>query len=170
MKTPCVLSLAVRRVFCVREYLFFVVKFFREEDAQRFFINCFAKAVANEEAQQGKTDAEHNLVQVEHLDFEDHSQAVDYYTAAYGCNSAVFVCLGPEKTENQYPEEGCFQAAEGKHVNLPDNAWRFDGDSINQKAENNCRAQAVEANLIIAELFFALALDVHVHVLDDRGG
>ena len=109
-------------------------------------------------------------MQVEHLDFEDHSQAVDDYTAAHGCNSAAFVGLGPEKTENQHPEEGCFQTAKGKHVNLPDNAWRFDGDGINQKAENNCRTQAVEANLIIAELFFALALDIHVHVLDDRGG
>ena len=109
-------------------------------------------------------------MQIEHLDFEDHSQAVDDYAAAHGCNSTVFVGFGPEEAENQYPEEGCFQTAEGKHVNLPDNAWRFDGNSINQKAENNCRTQAVEANLIIAELFFALALDIHVHVLDDRGG
>ena len=109
-------------------------------------------------------------MQVKHLDFEDHSQAVDDNAATHGCNSAVFVGLGPEEAENQHPEEGCFQTAEGKHVNLPDNAWRFDGDGINQKAENNCCAQAVEANLIIAELFFALALDVHVHVLDDRGG
>ncbi len=154
----------------MRFYLFFVVKFFGEENAQCFFINRFAEAVANEEAQQGKADAEHNLVQVEHLDFEDHSQAVDDYTATHGCNSAVFVGLGPEKTENQHPEEGCFKTAEGKHVNLPDNTWRFDGDGINQKAENNSSAQAVEANLIIAELFFALALDVHVNVLDDRGG
>ena len=109
-------------------------------------------------------------MQIEHLDFEDHSQAVDDNAAAHGCNSAVFVGIGPEKTENQYPEEGCFQTAEGKHVDLPDNTWRLDGDGINQKAENNSSAQAVEANLIIAELFFALALDVHVHVLDDRGG
>ena len=154
----------------MRLYLFFVIKLFGEEDAQCFFINCFAEAVANEEAQQGKADAEHNLVQVKNLNLEGHSQAVDDYAAAHGCNSAVFVGLGPEKTENQYPEEGCFQTAEGKHVNLPDNAWWFDGDGINQKAENNCRTQAVEANLIIAELFFALALDVHIHVLDDRGG
>ena len=53
----------------MRFYLVFVVKFFGEENAQRFFINRFAEAVANEEAQQGKADAEHNLVQVEHLDF-----------------------------------------------------------------------------------------------------
>lgn len=151
-------------------YLFFVVKFFGEENAQRFFINRFAEAVANEEAQQGKADAKHNLVQVENLDLKEHGQAVDDYATAHGCNSAVFVGLGPEKTENQYPEEGCFQTAEGKHVNLPDNAWRFDGDSINQKAEDNCRTKAVETNLIIAELFFALALDVHVNVFDDRGG
>lgn len=124
----------------MRFYLVFVVKFFGEEDAQCFFINCFAEAVADEEAQQGKADAKHNLVEVEHLDFEDHSQAVDDYAAAHSCNSAVFVGLGPEKTENQYPEEGCFQTAEGKHVNLPNNAWRFDGDGINQKAENNSSA------------------------------
>ena len=154
----------------MRLYLFFVVKFFGEENAQCFFINCFAEAVSDEEAQQGKTDAKHNLMQIEHLDFEDHSQTVDYNAAAHGCNSAVFVGLGPEKTENQHPEEGCFQTAEGKHINLPDNAWRFDGNSINQKAEDNSRAETVEADLIIAELFFALALDVHVHVLDDRGG
>ena len=128
----------------MRLYLFFVVKFFGEEDAQCFFINGLAEAVADEEAQQGKADAEHYLVQVKRL--------------------------GPEKSENQYPEEGCFQTAEGKHVNLPDNTWRFDGDGINKKAEDNCCAQAVEANLVIAELFFALALDVHVNVLDDRGG
>lgn len=152
----------------MRLYLFFVVKFFGEEDAQCFFINCFAEAVADEEAQQGKADSEHYLVQVKHLDFEDHGQAVDDNAAAHGCNSAVFIGLGPEKTENQYPEEGCFQTAEGKHVNLPDNTWRFDGDGINKKAEDNCRTQAVEANLVIAELFFALALDVHVNVLDDR--
>lgn len=154
----------------MRLYLFFVVKFFGEENAQCFFINCFAEAVSDEEAQQGKTDAKHNLMQIEHLDFEDHSQTVDYNAAAHGCNSAVFVGLGPEKTENQHPEEGCFQTAEGKHINLPDNAWRFDGNSINQKAEDNSRAETVEADLIIAELFFALALDVHVNVLDDRGG
>lgn len=53
----------------MRFYLFFVVKFFGEEDAQCFFIDCFAEAVADEEAQQGKADAKHNLVQVEHLDF-----------------------------------------------------------------------------------------------------
>ena len=115
----------------MRLYLFFFVKFFGEENAQRFFINRFAEAVANEEAQQGKADAKHNLVQVENLDLKEHRQAVDDYAAAHGCNSAVFVGLGPEKTENQHPEEGCFQTAEGKHVNLPDNAWRFDGDSIN---------------------------------------
>lgn len=109
-------------------------------------------------------------MQVEHLNLKDHGQAVDDYAAAHGCNSAVFIGLGPEKTENQYPEEGCFQTAEGKHVNLPDNTWRFDGDGINKKAEDNCCAQAVEANLVIAELFFALALDVHVNVLNDRGG
>lgn len=109
-------------------------------------------------------------MQVEHLDFEDHSQAVDDNAAAHGCNSAAFVGLGPEKPENQYPEEGCFQTAEGKHVNLPDNARRIYGDGINKKAEDNSSAQAVEANLVIAELLFALALDVHVHVLDDRGG
>ena len=109
-------------------------------------------------------------MQIEHLDFEDHSQAVDDNAAAHGCNSAAFVGLGPEKTENQHPEEGCFQTAEGKHVNLPDNAGRFDGDGIDQKAEDNRCAEAVKAYLIIAELFFALALDVHVNVLDDRGG
>ena len=109
-------------------------------------------------------------MQVKHLNLKDHGQAVDDYTAAHGCNSAVFVGLGPEKTENKYPEEGCFQTAEGKHVNLPDNAWRFYSDGINKKAEDNCCAQAVEANLVIAELFFALALDVHVYVLDNRGG
>ena len=109
-------------------------------------------------------------MQVQNLNLKEHSQAVDDNAAAHGSDSAVFVGLGPEKTENQYPEEGCFQTAEGKHVDLPDNAWRFDGDSINQKAENNCRAQAVEANLIIAELFFSLVLDVHVNVLNDRGG
>ena len=135
-----------------------------------FFINGLAEAIANEEAQQGKADAEHYLVQVKHLNLKDHGQAVDDYTAAHGCNSAVFVGLGPEKTENKYPEEGCFQTAEGKHVNLPDNAWRFYSDGINKKAEDNCCAQAVEANLVIAELFFALALDVHVYVLDNRGG
>lgn len=43
-------------------YLFFVVKFFGEEDAQCFFIDCFAEAVADEEAQQGKADAEYNLM------------------------------------------------------------------------------------------------------------
>lgn len=154
----------------MRFYLFFVVKFFGEEDAQCFFIDCFAEAVADEEAQQGKADAKHYLVQVEHLNLKDHGQAVDDNAAAHGSNSAVFVGLGPEKTENQYPEEGCFQTAEGKHVNLPDNTWRFDGDGINKKAEDNCCAQAVEANLVIAELFFALALDVHVNVLNDRGG
>ena len=154
----------------MRLYLVFVVKFFGEENAQCFFINCLAEAVADEEAQQGKADAEYNLMQIEHLDFEDHSQAVDDNAAAHGCNSAVFVGLGPEETENQHPEEGCFQTAEGKHVNLPDNTWRFDGNGINQKAENNSSAQAVEANLIIAKLFFALALDVHVNILDDRGG
>lgn len=109
-------------------------------------------------------------MQVKHLNLKDHGQAVDDNAAAHGSNSAVFVGLGPEKTENQYPEEGCFQTAEGKHVNLPDNAWRFDGYGINKKAEDNCCAQAVEANLVIAELLFALALDVHVNVLDDRGG
>ena len=154
----------------MRLYLFFVLKFFGEEDAQCFFIDCFTEAVADEEAQQGKADAKHNLVQVEHLNLKDHGQAVDDYTAAHGCNSAVFIGLGPEKTENQYPEEGCFQTAEGKHVNLPDNARRFYGDGINKKAEDNCCAQAVEANLVIAELLFALALDVHVNVLNDRGG
>lgn len=107
-------------------------------------------------------------MQVKNLDFEDHSQAVDDYAAAHGCDSAVFVGLGPEKTENQYPEEGCFQTAEGKHVNLPDNAWRFYSDGINKKAEDNCCTQAVEANLVIAELLFALAIDVHVNVLNDR--
>ena len=154
----------------MRLYLFFVLEFFGEEDAQCFFIDCFAEAVADEEAQQGKADAEHYLVQVKHLNLKDHGQAVDDYTTAHGCNSAVFVGFRPEKTENQYPEEGCFQTAEGKHVNLPDNTWRFDGDGINKKAEDNCCAQAVEANLVIAELFFALALDVHVNVLNDRGG
>lgn len=145
-----------------------VLEFFGEEDAQSFFINRFAEAVADEEAQQGKTDAEYNLVQIEHLDFEDHGQAVDDNAAAHGSNSTAFVGLGPEKPENQHPEESCFQTAEGKHVNLPDNTWRFDGDGINKKAEDNCCAQAVEANLVIAELFFALALDVHVNVLNDR--
>lgn len=154
----------------MRLYLFFVLEFFGEEDAQCFFINRFAEAVADEEAQQGKTDAEHYLVQVKYLNLKDHGQAVDDNAAAHGCNSAVFVGFWPEKTENQYPEEGCFQTAEGKHVNLPDNTWRFDGDGINKKAEDNCCAQAVEANLVIAELFFALALDVHVYVLDNRGG
>ena len=154
----------------MRLYLFFVVKFFGEEDAQCFFINCLAEAVADEEAQQGKADAEHYLVQVKHLNLKDHGQAVDDYTAAHGCNSAAFVGLGTEEAENQHPEEGCFQTAEGKHVNLPDNTWRFDGDAINKKAEDNCCAQAVEANLVITELLFALALDVHVNVLNDRGG
>ena len=115
-------------------YLFFVIKFFGEEDAQCFFIDCFAKAVADEEAQQGKADAKYNLMQVEHLNLKDHGQAVDDNAAAHGSNSAVFVGLGPEKTENQYPEEGCFQTAEGKHVNLPDNAGRIDGNDIDQKA------------------------------------
>lgn len=41
----------------MRFYLVFVVKFFGEEDAQRFFINRLAEAVADEEAQQGKADA-----------------------------------------------------------------------------------------------------------------
>ncbi len=109
-------------------------------------------------------------MQVKHLNLKDHGQAVDDYTAAHGSNSTAFVGLGPEKPENQYPEEGCFQTAEGKHVNLPDNARRFDGDGINKKAEDNSSAETVEADLIIAELFFALALDVHVHVLNDRGG
>lgn len=109
-------------------------------------------------------------MQVKHLNLKDHGQAVDDNAAAHGCDSAVFVGLGPEKTENQHPEEGCFQTAEGKHVNLPDNAWRLDGDGINKKAEDNSCAQTVETDLIIAELFFALALDVHVNVLDDRGG
>lgn len=154
----------------MRLYLFLVLKFFGEENAQCFFIDCFAEAVADEEAQQGKADAEHYLVQIEHLDFEDHGQAVYDNTAAHGSNSAVFVGLRPEKTENQHPEEGCFQTAEGKHVNLPDNTWRFDGDGINKKAEDNCCAQAVEANLVIAELFFALALNIHVNVLNNRGG
>lgn len=154
----------------MRLYLFFVLEFFGEKDAQCFFINCLAEAVADEEAQQGKADAKHNLVQVEHLNLKDHGQAVADYAAAHGSNSAVFVGLRPEKTENQHPEEGCFQTAEGKHVNLPDNAWRFYSDGINKKAEDNCCAQAVEANLVIAELFFALALDVHVYVLDNRGG
>lgn len=154
----------------MRLYLFFVIKFFGEEDVQCFFINCLAEAVADEEAQQGKADAEHYLVQVKHLNLKDHGQAVDDNAAAHGCNSAVFVGLRPEKTENQHPEEGCFQTAEGKHVNLPDNARRIYGDGINKKAEDNCCAQAVEANLVIAELLFALALDVHVNVLNDRGG
>lgn len=154
----------------MRLYLFFVLEFFGEEDAQCFFVNCFTEAVADEEAQQGKADAEYNLVQVEHLDFKDHGQTVDDYAAAHGCDSAVFVGLGPEKTENQHPEEGCFQTAKGKHVNLPDNAWRLDGDGINKKAEDNSRAQTVKTNLVIGELFFALALDVHVNVLDNRGG
>lgn len=153
----------------MRFYLFLVFEFFGEEDAQCFFIDCLAEAVADEEAQQGKPDAEHYLVQVEHLNLKDHGQAVDDNAATHGCNSTVFIGLGPEKTENQYPEEGCFQTAEGKHVNLPDNTWRFDGYSINQKAEDNCCAQAVEADLIVGELFFALALDVHVNVLNDRG-
>lgn len=109
-------------------------------------------------------------MQVEHLNLKDHGQAVDDYAAAHGSNSAVFVGLGPEKPENQHPEEGCFQTAEGKHVNLPDNAWWFYSDGINKKAEDNSRAQTVKTNLVIGELFFALALDVHVHVLDDRGG
>lgn len=109
-------------------------------------------------------------MQVKHLNLKDHGQAVDYNAAAHGSNSAVFVGLRPEEAENQYPEEGCFQTAEGKHVNLPDNAWRFDGDGINKKAEDNSSAETVEANLVIAELLFALALDVHVNVLDDRGG
>lgn len=109
-------------------------------------------------------------MQVKHLNLKDHGQAVDDYTAAHGCNSTAFVGLGPEKPENQYPEEGCFQTAEGKHVNLPDNTWRFDGDGINKKAEDNSSAETVEADLIVGELFFAFALDVHVNVLDDRGG
>lgn len=109
-------------------------------------------------------------MQVKQLNLKDHGQAVDDYAAAHGCNSAVFVGLRPEKTENQYPEEGCFQTAEGKHVNLPDNAWRFYSDGINKKAEDNSSAQTVEANLVIAELLFELALNVHVNVLDDRGG
>lgn len=53
----------------MRLYLFFVLEFFGEEDAQCFFIDCLAEAVADEEAQQGKADAEHYLVQVKHLDF-----------------------------------------------------------------------------------------------------
>ena len=89
----------------MRLYLFLVVKFFGEEDAQCFFVDCFAEAVADEEAQQGKADAEHYLVQVKHLNLKDHGQAVDDYTAAHGCNSAVFIGLGPEKAENQHPEE-----------------------------------------------------------------
>lgn len=154
----------------MRLYLFFVLEFFGEEDAQCFFIDCFAEAVADEEAQQGKADAERYLVQVKHLNLKDHGQAVDDNAAAHGCNSAIFIGLGPEKTENQYPEEGCFQTAEGKHVNLPDNAWRFDGDDINKKPEDNSSAETVEADLIVGELFFALDLDVHVNVLNDRGG
>ena len=160
----------MRRVFLRLTIFILVLEFFGEEDAQCFFIDCFTEAVADEEAQQGKADAEHYLVQVKHLNLKDHGQAVDDYTAAHGCNSAVFVGLGPEKTENQYPEEGCFQTAEGKHVNLPDNAWRFYSDGINKKAEDNSSAQTVEADLIIGELFFTLALDVHVYVLDNRGG
>ena len=109
-------------------------------------------------------------MQVKHLNLKDHGQAVADYAAAHGSNSAVFVGLRPEKTENQHPEEGCFQTAEGKHVNLPDNTWRFDGDGINKKAEDNSSAETVETNLVIGELFFALALDIHVNVLDDRGG
>lgn len=159
----------MHRVFLHLTIFILVVKFFGEEDAQCFFIDCFAEAVADEEAQQGKADAEHYLVQVKHLNLKDHGQAVDDYTAAHGSNSTAFVGLGPEKPENQYPEEGCFQTAEGKHVNLPDNAWRFDSDGINKKTEDNCCAQAVEANLVITELLFALALDVHVNVLNDRG-
>lgn len=161
----------MRRVFLrLTIFIILVLKFFGEEDAQCFFVDCFTEAVADEEAQQGKADAEHYLVQVKNLDFEDHGQAVDDYAAAHSTNGAAFVSFRPEEAENQHPEEGCFQTAEGKHVNLPDNAWRFYSDGINKKAEDNSRAQTVKTNLVIGELFFALALDVHVHVLDDRGG
>ena len=43
----------MRRVFLHLTIFILVVKFFGEEDAQCFFINCFAEAVADEEAQQG---------------------------------------------------------------------------------------------------------------------
>lgn len=175
---PKIIRTAARdNCFCPKRQFFYylrvcilVLKFFGEKDAQRFFVDCFAEAVADEEAQQGKADAEDYLVQVKHLNLKDHGQTVDDYAAAHSSNSAVFVGLGPEKTENQHPEEGCFQTAEGKHVNLPDNAWRFYGDGINKKAEDNSRAQTVKTNLVVGELFFVLALDVHVHVLDNRGG
>lgn len=109
-------------------------------------------------------------MQVKHLNLKDHGQTVDDNAAAHGSNSTAFVGLGPEEAENQHPEEGCFQTAEGKHVNLPDNARRFYGDGINKKAEDNSSAETVEADLIVGELFFAFALDVHVNVLNDRGG
>ena len=109
-------------------------------------------------------------MQVEGFDFQRHGYAVDDNAAAHGCDSTVLIRFRPEQTENEYPEEGCLQAAEGKHINLPDYAGRINGDGVDQEAENNRRRQAVKTNLVIAELFVFFALDIHVHILNDRGG
>lgn len=106
------------------------LKFFREENALCLFVDSLAEAVADEEKDEREADAEYNLVQVKGFDFQCHRYAVDDNAAAHSGNSTVLIRLRPEKTENQYPEKGCFQTAESEHINLPDNTRRINCDYV----------------------------------------
>ena len=108
-----------------------VFKLFGEENAQNHFVVSFTHGVTNKEEHKREKDTQNNLVQAHQLYLHSHGYALTPDTAAHGSNGTIFISLGPEETKNQYPEEGRFQAAEGEHINLPDNSGWINGDSIN---------------------------------------
>ena len=101
------------------------------------------------------------------LEAEPLRQAVGNRAAAHGEHGAELVGPPPEETEEQRPEEGCLEAAEGEHVDEPDEARRRQGDAENGDADDGRRQRREAAQLAARDGAAMLLSMVQVDVLDD---
>ncbi len=139
----------------------------REEQFQRVHVWHLAHGVADEEEEQRRGDADGDLVQGEDLEAQGHRHAVSDHAAEHGADGAGTVGLMPEQAEDHDPEECGFQAAEGEHVDLPDNGRRRDRNQVNAKAQEDGEHHAQPFYAVVAQGLAALFQMTHVHVLDD---
>ena len=142
----------------------------REEEPEGFLVLLLSQTGTQQEEEEGTGDADGDLVEPHDLEPQSLGQTVDDGAPAHGEKGAQLVGAAPEEPQEQGPEEGRFQPAEGEHVDEPDDAGRGQGDEEDQEADegrgrHGQQPQAAGGGFL--PLFCAV---VEIDVLDDGGG
>ena len=138
-----------------------------EKDPEHSLLLRLAEVGAEQEEGERDGDADGDLVKPHELEAEALRQAVGNRAAAHGENGAELVGPPPEEAQEQRPEERRLEAAEGEHVDEPDEARRRHGNAEDDDADDGRRHGREAAQLAAGDRAAMLLGMVQVDILDD---